>query len=752
MIKKKRTHPEPSVKQRRLAENLRKTLVQFFEGKRYEPMGRAALLKRLGIPESLHTLCRTIVDELVADGMLELKKNQIHLKAALVEGLRGVLRTHPRGFGFVVPDRPEDSPQDIFIPKHAIGDAVDGDHVEVEVSPPSLESEKGPEGRILRIVKRGRSHIGGIVQEIGSSGILHVYAPLLGANRYLVVKKTDEPRKVGDRVILKVVTWGKENAPAIGEVCHYLGHISDPSIDVKAAAEEFDLPQEFSPESLKEALAIGAKVKPSDLKGREDLRDLVCFTIDPKTARDFDDAVSLHQDKEGRYHLGVHIADVAHYVKAGSHLDQEAIERCNSTYFPGCCIPMLPEELSNHLCSLKPAVVRLTVSVFMVFDAEGTLINSRIARTAIKSKKRYTYEEAKQILDGKKKSEHAKEMALMEKLCHLLKKKRRERGSIDFALSEAVIEVDPKGVPLGMKIVEYDISHQLIEEFMLKANETVATHFFKRGEQVLFRIHEEPSEENQQEFFQLARSLGFALTAQPTQRDLQELFEKAQGTPSAHQLSVSFIRSMKLATYSPENIGHYGLALENYCHFTSPIRRYSDLVTQRLLFDEQPEDTDLEAIARKCSEQERVSFKAESSVKVLKKLRLLDSYFKEDPERVYKASVNRIKPFGLSFEVESIMLEGFIHISELGNDYFIYDEERGLLIGRHTGLTYAVGKEISVRVVSLDFIMQESRWELVGGKRKSFAPTHHPVKKGKKTGTHPARFGRSSAKRKRQRR
>lgn len=722
-------------KQQRLRDNLRKTLLQFIEGKRYEPLGKIALLKRLGIPQALHTTCRDILDELLAEGTLELLKNRVHLKTVEIQGIRGILRTHPRGFGFVIPDRVEDSPQDIFIPKHAMGDAVDGDHVEVEVAPSSWESEKGPEGRIHHIVKRGRSHIAGIVQNIGSSNTVHIYVPLLGANRpFIAPNHPAHPSKVGDRVILHVTNWGKNNSQSSGEICHFLGHISDPSIDVKAAAEEFGLPQEFSPDIVHEVLAIGTKVKPSDWTGREDLRDLVCFTIDPTTARDFDDAISLSRDKKGHYHLGVHIADVAHYVKAGSLLDREASERCNSTYFPGQCIPMLPEELSNHLCSLKPQVLRLTVSVVMVFDAEGTLLDSRITRSVIKSKKRYTYEEAKAILDGKKKSPHAEDMALMVELCLLLKKKRRERGSIDFALSESVLEVDDKGMPLGMKIVEYDISHQLVEEFMLKANETVATYFAKRKAPLLFRVHEEPPGENLQDFYQLARNLGFFLPPDPTQKDLQELFEKARVSSSAQQLAVGFIRSMKLATYSPENAGHYGLALEYYCHFTSPIRRYSDLITQRLLFDEQSEEIDLDAIAKKCSEQERISFKAEMSVKVLKKLRLLHRYFEKDPTHVYSATINRIKPFGISFEIASLMLEGFLHISQLGNDYFLFDEQRGLLVGKHTGFTFTVGKIIDVRLLAVDFVLQESRWEMAtesSKQKKSFPATTHSDKKSK---------------------
>jgi ribonuclease R len=317
--------------------------------------------------------------------------------------------------------------------------------------------------------------------------------------------------------------------------------------------------------------------------------------------------------------LGVHIADVAHYVRPGTPLDKEAIQRCNSTYFPGTCVPMLPEELSNELCSLKEGQIRLTVSVLMDFDKTGTLIKHQVVRSCIKSKKRLTYFQAKDILDGKAKSPHLKTLKSMVELCTLLKKKRYERGSIDFALPELVVVVNEKGEPEGLKKIEYDVTHQLVEEFMLKANEIVAMELHLRGKQLIYRVHEEPQEENFEDFLQLARTLGFHVPVQATSKDLQALFAEAKHTSFFQQLSVGFIRSMKLAQYSQENVGHFGLSLEHYCHFTSPIRRYSDLIIERLLFDEEPEGLDLEKIAKFCSDQERVSFRAEMSVKTLKK-------------------------------------------------------------------------------------------------------------------------------------
>jgi ribonuclease R len=514
-------------------------------------------------------------------------------------------------------------------------------------------------------------------------------------------------------VILKVLEWGKEQEATTAEISHILGHISDASIDVIAAAEEFDLHAHFPKAALAQAKAFGKKIRVKDLKGRADLTELECITIDPDTAKDFDDALSLTKDRKGIYHLGVHIADVAHYVESASALDKEAYQRCNSTYFPGVCIPMLPEELSNELCSLKPDIERLTVSVLMDFDKTGTLIKKEILRSCIYSKKRFTYSEAKDVLDGEKKSPHKKLLQLMVDLCHLLKQKRYERGSIDFALPEMAIQVDSKGQPTGIKRIEYDITHQLVEEFMLKANEMVAAELTERGKQLLYRIHEPPQEDSIRDFVLFANSLGFRLSSKPSVEELRDAFEKAKHTPFSQQLSIAFIRSMKLAQYSPDNIGHYGLSLEHYCHFTSPIRRYSDLIIQRLLFDEEDKDLALDKIAERCSEQERLSFKAEMSVKTLKKLRLLNLYFKEDPHREFPATVTRVKPFGLSFELSDLSLEGFLHISELEDDYFTYDSKRAVLVGSRTGKTHRLGETIVVGIQSVDLILLESHWSLV---------------------------------------
>lgn len=635
----------------------------------------------------------------------------------------GILRMHPKGFGFVIPNPASNLTQDIFIPKHLTDSAIDGDTVEVAILDNPL-SEKGPEGKIVSVIKRSKEHLCGTIQKENADGSFSAYMPILGISKPVLLNPSDKiPIRVGSRVVVRVIEWGNNKESTKGELLYCLGSIEDPSCDIQAAIEEFDLSSTFPQKVVTQAKSYGKEIPAKELKKRKNLTSLTCITIDPETAKDFDDALSLSVDRKGIYHLGVHIADAAHYVTPGSPLDKEAFARGNSTYLPGTCVPMLPEQLSNELCSLQPDKERLTVSVFMDFDKQGNLLKHEICRAVIKSKKRFTYEEAKEVLDGKLASPHKALLQKMNKLCLLLRKKRQERGSIDFSIAEIVIVLDKRGDPQGVKKIEYDITHQLVEEFMLKANEMVATELFKRKKELIYRVHEEPLEENISDFLDFARRLGFVIPREPSTQDFQKLFQEAKETPYIQQLSIAFIRCMRLAQYSQDNIGHFGLALENYCHFTSPIRRYSDLIIQRLLFNEEPKDINLEKIARHCSDQERVSFRAEMSVKTLKKLRLLAKFFKKEPEKKYPALVTKVKPFGFFFEIQEIMLEGFIHISEIGNDYYIHNEKLGTLVGKNTGKTYKMADPIEVEIDGLDLVSQQVRWRLCSFGKKQVLKT-----------------------------
>ena len=679
-------------------------LLQFVQGRRFVPSTLEDLINQLSIAPVHQALFEELLGSLVETGKLRFHNQKYDLpkKANLVTGTISV--HHKKGFGFV---KNVEGP-DIFIPKHAVLDAVDGDTVEVEINP--IVSAKGPEGEVVAILKRSRTHLAGTITE-KTGNQYTAFSPLLGADKQILVS-SKTALKEGDRVICKVTHWDKKLGQVEATLDRLIGHISDPSIDIQAAIEEFELPDGFTKEALAEAKSYGKKVSDEEMKKRRDLTEWECVTIDPDTARDYDDAISLTRDEKGHYHLGVHIADVAHYVKPGMHLDKEAFVRCNSTYFPGQCVPMLPEALSNELCSLKPKVVRLTQSVFAEFDAHGTLLKWEIARSAIKSAKRFTYNEAFAVLQKKKKSMHAPLLQRMVDFCYLLKQKRMERGSIDFSMPSNVIMVDAAGVPQKIEKVEYDITHQMIEEFMLKANEIVAIHLNNLGKTLIYRIHEQPTDESFQDFYTFARSFGFTLPDKPTHRDIQKLFQEAKDSPLLPQLSVGFIRSMRLAAYSPENIGHYGLALEHYCHFTSPIRRYTDLIIQRLLFNELPPDTDVKAIATACSEKERISFKAESSVVILKKLRLADTLFKEDPTRIYPAIITKVKPFAFFFEVPEFDLEGSFHVSEIGNDFYEYNPKRMSFRGKRTGKTFSTGQTLFVRLDKIDFLTRQTRWSL----------------------------------------
>ncbi|QVL57115.1 MAG: VacB/RNase II family 3'-5' exoribonuclease [Simkaniaceae bacterium] len=640
---------------------------------------------------------------------------------------QGVIHVHPKGFAFVSPDDREKYPEDIFIPKHLKGNAVDGDRVEVSIAP-EKKPDKGPEGFVKSILERAKEELVGIVWVINPKGHYLLYIQSLGKSKTALVKRSDKAKyHIGDRLLIKVLDWGDEKVPALCSVIEKIGTIDQPQTDIPAAIKDFGIRKEFPKGVINQVKKFSSEVEKRDLKGREDLTHLETFTIDPDTARDFDDALSLTEDKKGHFHLTVHIADVSHYVEEGTPLDDEAKKRSNSTYFPGECVPMLPEELSNHLCSLKEKVIRLTISVIMELDSKGTVLNYKIVRGFINSQKRYTYNEAKEILDQTKKSPHYETLKRMEKLCLLLKKKRFERGSVDLALSEVVIKIDKKGRPTGYEIVEYDITHQLVEEFMLKANELVAEEFMKRGQNAVFRIHEPPGEDNLTAFYTLARSMGFPLPNKVEVSDIQKVFDLAKNTPYAEQLSIAYIRSMKLAIYSKENVGHFGLSLENYCHFTSPIRRYSDLVVHRLLFTKGEED--LDKIAKTCSERERVSFKAEMSVVMMKKLRLLELYQKKEPQRTYSGVVSKVKPFGIFFEVAPIQYEGFLHISALHDDYFEYNNES--LVGQNTGKSYKVGSPLELLLEEVDLIVMESKWALNQPKKKKKNSLFRSTKKKK---------------------
>ncbi|MCF7851718.1 MAG: VacB/RNase II family 3'-5' exoribonuclease [Simkaniaceae bacterium] len=689
--------------------SLYREILKIIQDKNYSPLSFDQLSKRLKLSKKDHPFAHEALDQLIAEQHIVFKKGLFHLSesnspAQLVEGKVSV---HPRGFAFVSVEGEE---RDIFIPKPFTHGAVDKDIVEVAVDP--KVSSKGPEGKITRILERARANLMCVIEDKFDDHSYYAFSPTLGIEKEIIVSvKKPQTLKRGDRIVVKVKHWGDEKSPTRGELKKVMGSITTPSIDVECATIDFQLPDTFPKAVIKEAKAKGITPQFTPDQQRKDLTDWVSFTIDPATAKDFDDALSIEKDSKGNYRLAVHIADVSHYVTPGSNLDDEAYHRGNSTYFPGTCLPMLPEEISNELCSLKENVIRFTVSVIMDVQPDGSLKSYEIIRSAIKSRKRFTYEEAKEVLDGKIKHPLLPELNLLLELCLKFKGLRRLRGSVDLSMPEIRLDINAAGKPTGFHRVEYDITHQMVEECMLKANELVATHLKMRKVPSIFRIHEAPSLEQFKDFHHLAQILGFKLPSEPTPFDLQKLFDEAKDSPLVYQLSTAYIRSMKLAIYSPENVGHYGLALENYTHFTSPIRRYSDLVIHRLLF-EPDYKPNLQSIANHCSETERVSFRAEMQVLQLKKLRLLKEMHKKNPKAKYNAIVTKVKPNGIAFELENLLTDGFIHISNLSNDYLIYDQSLHRLVGSHSKQQFYTSKKIQLEIASIDLILLEIIWEV----------------------------------------
>lgn len=746
MSKKKKSTPS-SQRQQRLFDNLLKATYEYIKGRHYSPQTKETLIERLNIHDDHLDIFEGVLQSLNGAGKVHFCEERYHQtekpQPKLAPGelvIQGTISVHPRGFGFI--NRPSPH-EDVFIPKPLVNGAVDGDLVEAIVTTHPA-SEKGPEGRITAVIERRRQKIAGTVTDC-QGRTATIYSSLLG-EIHPITCLLDPKQKVniGDRVILSVRSWGQKREPTECVLNSVLGPVTDPSIDIPFAIAESGIRETFSEAVIQEALALGTKVTSSDMDNRVDLRDLECVTIDPDTAKDFDDAISV-ETVGTTYRVGVHIADVSHYVRPTSAIDAEAKLRCNSTYFPNQCVPMLPKELSENLCSLKQNVVRLTVSVFFTLQEDGETSDWEIVRSMIKSRKRLTYGQAKKILDGEE-SPHAPLLIAMVDVCERLKRRRSERGSVQLYVPELVVAVDEQGMPTGTRIVEYDITHQMVEECMLKANEIVAIQLGRAGKDVSYRVHEEPAEESLKDFSRLAASYGYSLPEIPTPQDMQRFFQEIEAEPHASHLAVCYIKSMRQACYSPDNIGHYGLSLEHYCHFTSPIRRYIDLVIHRMLFEAGPDRDTLSLICQEASDRERISARAEGTVMTLKKLRLLDSYRKTNPHNVYDAVVTRIKPFGISFDIVGLLLEGFLHVSELEDDYFLFNDETSRLEGCDHGHTYGSGDKIRVMCTNIDLVMQEASWALMPQIEtssqtpsvepqaiSSTAPTPKRVKKPKKS-------------------
>ena len=685
-----------------------------------KPLRAREIAKYLKIPPEEREALRSKLKELAKGGKLvKLRGSKFALpeKLGLVVGKLCVYR---EGYGFV---DPLEGGKGVFVPGRSMAGAMNGDIVAVEIVKEGRDGRR--EGKIVSVIERAVKKVVGRVEK--SKGHCFV-VPEDKRIRYDIILTHADCKKVedGDYVVVEIVSYPSETRGPVGKVIENLGK-SGPKFDIELIIRKYDLPTEFPPEVLEEAEKIPDEVRPEDIEGRVDLRDQLCFTIDGENARDFDDAVAIEELPNGHYKLYVHIADVSHYVKPGSALDKEAYRRGTSVYFPDRCIPMLPERLSNGICSLNPNVDRLTFTCEMEINKKGIVVDYKIYESVIHSKARLTYTIAQKIIDGDEeaveKFPHVVDsLKKMYQLAQILYKKRYKRGSLDFDLPEPVVVLNAEGEPIDIYKAERLWSHRIIEEFMIAANETVAEFMFWTDYPSVYRVHESPDRDKLQEFLNFVRSLGLRVPSvkndiQP--KILQRILEQVEGRPEEKLVNYLMLRTMARAKYSPDNIGHFGLASTYYTHFTSPIRRYADLTLHRLvrmaqkgLFkpDSIPAwEEKLEVICKHITERSVLADEAERDVIELKKLQFASNHVGE----VFEAVITGVSEQGLYVETIEQVIPGFVHVSSLKNDYYICVPKQYCLVGEKTGTVFRIGDRVLVKLLSVDIENRKAEFEIV---------------------------------------
>ena len=630
----------------------------------------------------------------------------------LTNKITGTLQIVNDGYGFVVHKNPR--MKDIFIAARNMGTAFNGDTVEVVLA--AKQKGKNIEGQIIGIIKRKREEIVGTVKK--SKSFYIVEPDDKGIHRDIYIDKENlNSAKEGDKVVIGNIEWDNPVLNPEGKVIEVLGKKGSYNPEVESIVRELNLPYKFPAAVLEEAEQIELKITPNDLKGRKDYRNNIVFTIDPEDAKDFDDALSIEELENGNYSVGIHIADVAHYIKADSEIDKQALKRGNSIYLVGKVIPMLPEKLSNNICSLVPDEDRLTYSVIVELTPRCKITSYEIKKSVINSKHRFNYDEVQEIIDGEE-NEFKKEILLLNKLAGTLRKKRLKEGGIEFFTAEVKFELDSNDKPVRIIKKEIRESNMLVEEFMLLANKLTAKHIAvpEKGivKPFVYRIHDLPDPEKISEFAKFVKSLGYSidpysLTGGTSQKsklnNVQSIIQKAKGTDEESLINELAIRSMAKAVYSVNNIGHYGLGFKYYTHFTSPIRRYSDLIVHRLLsnylhYEKQRNYAapELNSICDHISETERTATDAERLSVKQKQTEYLKNHLGEE----FDAIISGLAHFGIFVKILDILAEGLIKLRDLEGDYYYYDEKKHAFIGRATRKQFRLGDKIRVKLVRVD--------------------------------------------------
>jgi ribonuclease R len=713
----------------RTGRDLRAEILSLLGRSDYRPLTRHEIGKKLQTRPGLNKA----LSELERSGEIaRIRKNRYVLPAE-ADLVAGKLSIHQAGYGFLLTDKPGEP--DIFVSAENTGTAMHGDRVVVRITrdEPLNRSRRDHrrEGRIIRILERAHDTIVGTLQHSRNFYYVVPDDPRLVHDVYVQAPKA----QTGDKVVVRLEPWESRHVNPEGEIVEVLGPASAPGVDMLSIIRKYHLPTEFPRPVLDEAEQVPERISSQMLDDREDLRDKFIFTIDPDDARDFDDAIHVEKlDSSSRsvgragnasWLLGVHIADVAAYVQPGTALDREARFRGNSVYLPDRVLPMLPERLSNGVCSLRPNEDRLAHSVFIQFDKHGTPKNARFARSVIRSRHRLTYKQAYAFLKSSPApNELGERLHVAWELASLLRRKRFAHGSLDLDFPEVKVRLDETGNPVQLERVDNDESHQLIEEFMLAANEAVARVLKNRAVPTIYRVHENPDPEKLAEFREFVLSFNYKVGDLTHRAELQRLLGSLRGKPEEQALKVGLLKSLKRARYLPQPLGHYGLAKSNYAHFTSPIRRYADLIVHRSLAQIQSRKksrTDmgqLASIADHISGTERNAAEAEIESVRMKKLEFFQRQLNHRNPQIFRASIVDVRNYGLMVELPDALITGLVHVSSLTEDFYSFEPAQRRLIGRRSRKRFSVGDEIRVFVARVDTFKRQIDFAIVAEPRR----------------------------------
>ena len=702
---------------------LKEQLVGLINEPGYVPLKMEELAKIFDIHTSERPMFYNFIEELEQDGyVVRTKKNKI-MSAEQAGLFVGKFVAHEKGFGFVESD--EEFVQDLFIPADYVETAMHGDRVVAEVVKEATD-ERRAEGKILRIVKREITEVVGTFQKCDARFAFVVPDSKRLTKDVYVPKSGFNGATTGDKVVCKITLYPRAGKKPEGVVTEVIGKKGDRYVEIDSIVRANNLPDDFPKKVQREAEQITAPTE-ADFEGRLDLRDWNIFTIDGDDAKDLDDAISIEKLKNGNYKLGVHIADVSHYVTEGSKIDKEALKRATSVYLVDKVIPMLPKELSNGVCSLNRGEDKLALSVIMEIDKHGTVVDHDIRETVIDSKARMTYTEVSDILEKddpllKKTFSHmVDEFKMSEELARILMKRRERRGSIDFDFPEAKIILNKDGEVVDIKHYERRISNRIIEEFMLISNETIAEHYFWLGLPFVYRVHETPSAEKMEQLSKFVTTFGYTIKGDLEDvhpKALQAIVENIKGKREEEAISTILLRSLKQARYEPTCLGHFGLAAKYYCHFTSPIRRYPDLQIHRIIKEQlnnkinQKRQDQLSNIVEyastQSSERERAAELAERDVHDYYKA----CYMADKVGQEFEGTISSVTNFGMFVELENT-IEGLVRLANMADDYYIYDDMTYTIIGERTKKTFRIGDPVRIRVDRVNVDFREIDFELL---------------------------------------